>query len=481
MKTLSMVISASIAGFMLSASAAHAQDPDADLRRAYKKEHTYLEAQKRSLEDRLSKMRRADASKLERERGEVDRLQGRVIALTLEGDKLQEKLRDVERQATVVSENRDILENVVRQARGSLDTYGRSIPAVKPPKEGERSEPELVQRARALTVAFDQATALLSEFQEVRVESGHFFARDGSKLSGEIVRVGNIAAYGVSARVAGVLAPAGAGRLKIWDRPGEATAKALVNKTSPDRIEVFLFESLEKDIEERAEKTWLQIIDDGGAVGWVIMIMGALGLLLVMIRVAYLLAAAAGMRRLVKRVDEAVGRDDLAGALSTASSSRGPAARVLAATVGALDRDREALEDVVAEALLHETPAIERFGATVTVFAAVAPLLGLLGTVTGMISTFDIITEFGTGDPKMLSGGISIALITTQLGLIVAIPLLLLGNITGGLATNILTRLERAALTIMNTYGGERLTVEQLRAAVARRHDARADNQGCGE
>ena len=59
---------------------------------------------------------------------------------------------------------------------------------------------------------------------------------------------------------------------------------------------------------------------------------------------------------------------------------------------------------------------------------ALCPLLGLLGTVTGMIATFDIITEFGTGDPKMLSGGISTALITTQLGLIVAIPAVLLGN-----------------------------------------------------
>ena len=73
-----------------------------------------------------------------------------------------------------------------------------------------------------------------------------------------------------------------------------------------------------------------------------------------------------------------------------------------------------------------------RFSTVIPVIAAVAPLLGLLGTVTGMISTFEIITEHGTGDPRMLSSGISEALITTQLGLIVAIPMLLLGNILKG-------------------------------------------------
>ena len=82
----------------------------------------------------------------------------------------------------------------------------------------------------------------------------------------------------------------------------------------------------------------------------------------------------------------------------------------------------------------------------ILVSAAVAPLLGLLGTVTGMISTFDVITVFGTGDPKLLSGGISEALITTQLGLSVAIPTLLAGNLVSGWAEQIRSGMERAAL-----------------------------------
>jgi biopolymer transport protein ExbB len=95
-------------------------------------------------------------------------------------------------------------------------------------------------------------------------------------------------------------------------------------------------------------------------------------------------------------------------------------------------------------------PALERFGSTLAVFAAVAPLLGLLGTVTGMISTFDVITEYGTGDPKLLSGGISEALVTTELGLVVAIPTLLIGTLLSGRAEAIKGTLERAALHVMN-------------------------------
>ena len=78
------------------------------------------------------------------------------------------------------------------------------------------------------------------------------------------------------------------------------------------------------------------------------------------------------------------------------------------------------------EAILKQLPRLERFLPTLSVFAAIAPLLGLLGTVTGMIETFQVITRFGTSDPKLMAGGISEALITTQLGLAVAMPIIII-------------------------------------------------------
>ena len=102
------------------------------------------------------------------------------------------------------------------------------------------------------------------------------------------------------------------------------------------------------------------------------------------------------------------------------------------------------------------------------VIAAVAPLLGLLGTVTGMIGTFDVITQFGTGDPKMLSGGISEALVTTQMGLIVAIPMLLLGNLLGARATTLLDQVERGTMRLVNVHDRSRETTPQPLQTVAK-------------
>ncbi|MDZ7829410.1 MAG: MotA/TolQ/ExbB proton channel family protein [Halofilum sp. (in: g-proteobacteria)] len=101
---------------------------------------------------------------------------------------------------------------------------------------------------------------------------------------------------------------------------------------------------------------------------------------------------------------------------------------------------------------MHESTHLERFGSLILVIAAVSPLLGLLGTVTGMISTFEVITKFGTGDPKLLSGGISTALVTTELGLAVAIPALLIGNLLSGWADRIKDEMEKAALRMTNLY-----------------------------
>ncbi|MEM7679218.1 MAG: MotA/TolQ/ExbB proton channel family protein, partial [Myxococcota bacterium] len=104
------------------------------------------------------------------------------------------------------------------------------------------------------------------------------------------------------------------------------------------------------------------------------------------------------------------------------------------------------------EGLLKENRNLHRFNTIILVIAGVAPLLGLLGTVTGMISTFDVITKFGTGDPKLLSGGISTALVTTELGLIVAIPTLLLGNLLKGWGDSIENEVDRIVLRVVNIY-----------------------------
>ena len=103
-----------------------------------------------------------------------------------------------------------------------------------------------------------------------------------------------------------------------------------------------------------------------------------------------------------------------------------PLGRVLNVYASNRSVDHETLELKLDEVILRESARLERFLWLVKTVSVVAPLLGLLGTVTGMIQTFQAITLFGAGDPKMMAGGISEALVTTMLGLMTAIPLVLL-------------------------------------------------------
>jgi biopolymer transport protein ExbB len=129
---------------------------------------------------------------------------------------------------------------------------------------------------------------------------------------------------------------------------------------------------------------------------------------------------------------------------------------VVTAALRNLDREREHLEDIISESILHESTRLNRFGPMIMMIAGVAPLLGLLGTVTGMIQTFDVITEFGTSDPKLLAGGIAVALVTTEPGLLVAIPCLLFGNLLSGWADRIKDDMEKGALKVINLFQEQR-------------------------
>ena len=106
------------------------------------------------------------------------------------------------------------------------------------------------------------------------------------------------------------------------------------------------------------------------------------------------------------------------------------------------------LEDVLSRAV----PVLEQNLSTIKLLAAVAPLLGLLGTVVGMIETFQSITLFGTGDPKLMAGGISQALVTTMLGLIAAVPLLFIHNILESRSRNITQVYEEQAIGFIASF-----------------------------
>lgn len=152
-------------------------------------------------------------------------------------------------------------------------------------------------------------------------------------------------------------------------------------------------------------------VEQGGLVGYIILGVGAFGFLLAIIQLLNL--------SLIQLKVNAQQKSDVA-------KADNPLGRVLMVKEKYPDADVEALELHLTEAILGELPSLTRFLTIVKIISVVAPLMGLLGTVTGMINTFQAITLFGTGDPKLMAGGISQALVTTVLGLVVAIPTTLL-------------------------------------------------------
>jgi biopolymer transport protein ExbB len=118
--------------------------------------------------------------------------------------------------------------------------------------------------------------------------------------------------------------------------------------------------------------------------------------------------------------------------------------------------DLETMELRLDEAVMKETPKFTRFLVFIKIIAVAAPLLGLLGTVTGMINTFQAITLFGTGDPQVMAGGISQALVTTVLGLVVAIPAVLLFSLASGRAKRLSQVLEEQAVGMIAEHSEKR-------------------------
>lgn len=133
-------------------------------------------------------------------------------------------------------------------------------------------------------------------------------------------------------------------------------------------------------------------------------------------------------------------------------SDNNPLGRVLSVYDSNKSVDVETLELKLDEAILKETPTLERFLTMIKIIAAIAPLMGLLGTVTGMINTFQSMTLFGTGDPKLMAGGISQALVTTVLGIVVALPTLFFHSIVAGWSRGIIHTLEEQSAGIIAVH-----------------------------
>ncbi len=175
-------------------------------------------------------------------------------------------------------------------------------------------------------------------------------------------------------------------------------------------------------------------IAQGRGIGYAIIVVAAFGILVALFRWLMLTLTSMKVRKQMR---------------SSTPSSNNPLGRIMLAYEENRGEDLETLQMRLDDAVLRELPKLESGLNIVKVLAAVAPLMGLLGTVIGMIVTFQAITLFGTGDPQLMAGGISQALVTTVLGLIAAIPLLLLHAFASGTARRLGQVLEQQSVSLV--------------------------------
>jgi biopolymer transport protein ExbB len=176
-------------------------------------------------------------------------------------------------------------------------------------------------------------------------------------------------------------------------------------------------------------------IQQGQIVGYTIIVLGIIGLLVALWRLFALSTTAAKVHSQAKNLDKA---------------GNNPLGRVIKVALDNPEADVEALELRLGEAILKETPRFTAMLPFLKIISVVAPLLGLLGTVTGMIITFQAITLYGAGDPKLMAGGISTALVTTVLGLVVAIPMVFLHTLVQSRARRLTQILQEEAAGMLS-------------------------------
>jgi biopolymer transport protein ExbB len=349
------------------------------------------------------------------------------------GDELAKRQREKERELTLI---RQLADRAVVSARLG-EGADRALHG-KPPLE----------RVDAALAGFDARIAALPGRLAMKVAEETIIARHGRQVSAPVLRLGEARAIAIGTDDAsrGIIERAADGSSWLVIGPSLPSVIA-ADENSPRFIALDAAGSAAHQPGE-VHRTLAEWIAAGRAFIWPIIAVFIIGLLIALERIIALAGRSVDPRRLVEVAGHLAHGDTLA-ANAAVQHGTSPLDRVLAAGLAALKRPREAREAAVEQALIHETGHLTRGLPAIAVLAGVAPLLGLLGTVTGMIDMFAVIAAQGSGNAKSLSGGISEALVCTQAGMLAAIPLLLLHAWLARLADKRAQLLEEAACGVL--------------------------------
>jgi biopolymer transport protein ExbB len=386
--------------------------------------------------------RRAEADRLRRLRQKGEKEQAALIA---EAKAVEEECRFV---FTVFSEYARAMETRVGAADASRLSKRLSALRFDAVEEAD---------FKGLAREIERLLALSAEWNDTRL-GGHGFEgtaldEDGIEHAGRFACFGPIAYFAASGGFPAGLAvnrfgtdspsvydafdPETAERIRTVVAGGEATAP--VDVTSGDAIRV-----------EEARTGFLEHVKKGGFVMIPLVAVGLVAGVLAVWKTAELGTIRVFAGGDVARAVAFARTGEVERAKACTARLKEPLRSLVSEAIEHRDSPRDHLEEIMHEHVLGSLPRLERHLGTLAVLGGVAPLLGLLGTVTGMIHTFQLVTVFGSGDARLLSGGISEALVTTEFGLAVAIPVLLVHAFLARRARVIVGALERTAVAMVN-------------------------------
>jgi len=392
-----------------------------------------------------------------REEKKFNRLKGQFETLLKQEEKERAQLEKE------VQETKS-LEGIVRAAaRDANKLFQNSLISPEYPQYLQRierlSEAKQFPSFEDVQAIVESLFAYMKASGRIRQSREEFIGPKGIRIRGETLRVGDIVAFyrqnkdGESGGSVGFLRYDPKQRLLAaysgdtsWS-VARAIRKYLEGSSDVLPLDLSGGAILERLSHSKGIKEWLL---SGGFLVWPILLVGLTALVLALERLFFLARIKADTDEIMQSFNSLFrqGLLDKCKELS-ATNDCVPVCKVLAAGLAHLGASKDVLENALHEAIIKEIPRLERFLPTLSVLGAIAPLMGLLGTVTGIIDTFQVITFFGTSDPRMMSGGISEALVTTQLGLAVAIPIMLMHHFLEQKVDRLVADMEEKSMTLM--------------------------------
>lgn len=403
-----------------------------------------IERERRELKERLSVLKREIVNL----RDKVERLKGQFRKLQKEEERL--KLSQAENREQLKE-----LAGVVRAAAKDLEEiFAHSLTSAEVKDRFEKLEPLLKEQRFP---ALEEIKGLVDlYFQEMELSGqivkrkGRFISPEGEWVEGTILRVGKFTAYWRRKEDVGFLTYGKENRgLMALSGPLPWTVKRNVKRYMEGKDDwLYLDPSGGAALRYVIHRpSFYEHLRSGGPIVVPILLIGLVAAALVIERFLFFRKARPLSEEVSRRLISLAERGQWQSCEELLKKKEGgnPVANVILAGLSERGNPSEVVEATLQEAILKEGMRLTHFLAALKVFAAIAPLLGLLGTVTGIINTFRAITVYGTGDPRMMSGGISEALVTTQVGLAVAIPIMFLYTYFESRAERLATEMEEKA------------------------------------